>query len=58
MKSGKAGGLTGVVGSMLKAARSWGVKRMAEICNLVVKEGRIPVDWEPSTLIPLYKGER
>jgi len=44
MKSGKAGGLTGVVGSMLKAARSWGVKRMAEICYLAVKEGRIPVN--------------
>jgi len=57
MKSRKAGGPTGVVGDMLKAAGSWGVKRMTEICNLVVKEGRIPVDWELSTLVPLYKGK-
>ncbi len=40
LKSRKAGGPTGVVGDMLKAAGNWGVKRMTEICNLVVKEGR------------------
>ncbi len=57
MKSRKVGGPTGVVGDMLKAAGSWGVKRMTEICNLVVKEGCIPVDWELSTLVPLYKGK-
>ena len=57
IKSRKAGGPTGLVGDMLKAAGSWGVKRMTEVCNLVVKEGCIPVDWELSTLVPLYKGK-
>ncbi len=57
MKSRKAGGPTGVVRDMLKAAGNWGVERMTKICNLVVKEGRIPVDWEMSTLVPLYKGK-
>ncbi len=57
MKSRKARGPTGVVGDMLKAAGNWGVKRMTKICNLAVKEGRIPVDWEQSTLVPLYKGK-
>ena len=55
MKSRKAGGPTRVVGDMLKAAGSWGVKRMTKICNLVVKECRISVDSELSTLVPLYK---
>ena len=57
MKDGKAAGPTGLVGDMLKAAGSWGVKRITEICNLVLKEGCIPKDWELSTLIPLYKGK-
>uniref|UniRef100_UPI00358F3F93 zinc finger protein 410-like isoform X2 n=1 Tax=Myxine glutinosa TaxID=7769 RepID=UPI00358F3F93 len=30
---------------------------MTEICTLVVKEGHIPVDWELSTIVPLYKGK-
>ena len=30
---------------ILKAAGSCGVKKMTEICNQVVKEDRIPVDW-------------
>ena len=57
MKSRKAGGPTGIMGDMLKAAGSWGIKRMTEICNLVLKEGCIPVDWELSILVPLYKGK-
>ena len=33
-----------------------GVKKMMEICNMVVNEGKIPRDWELSTLILIYKG--
>jgi hypothetical protein len=57
IKSRKAGAPTGLVGDMLKAAGSRGVKRMTEVCNLVVNEGCIPIDWELSTLVPLYKGK-
>ena len=57
MKSGKAGGPTGLVSEMLNAAGQAGVKMMTEICNMVMSEGKIPRDWELSTLIPIYKGK-
>lgn len=57
MKSGKAGGPTELVGEMIRAAGQAGVKKMTEICNMVVNEGKIPRDWELSTLVPIYKGK-
>ena len=57
MKAGKAGGPSEVVGEMLKAAGRKGVRMMAELCNQVVREGKIPSEWELSTLIPIYKGK-
>ena len=49
MKTGKAGGPSEVVGEMLKAAGKKGIKRLTELCNQVVREGRIPREWEIST---------
>ena len=43
---------------MIHAAGQVGVKKMTEICNMVVNEENIPMDWELSTLVPIYKGER
>ena len=43
MKSGKASGLSGVVAEMLKAAGEVGIDWVTEICNVIVKEGKIPV---------------
>ena len=57
MKAGKAGGPSEVVGEMLKAAGRKGVRMMTELCNQVVREGKIPSEWELSTLIPIYKGK-
>ena len=44
MKSNKASGLTGVVADMIKAAGDFGLVRLQELFNLVLKEGRIPKD--------------
>ena len=57
MKAGKAGGLSEVMGEMLKAVGKKGIKRLTELCNQVVREGAIPREWELSTLIPIFKGK-
>ena len=56
MKSGKAGGPTELVGEIIRAAGKVGVKKMTEICNMVVEEEQIPKDWELSTFY-LYTRE-
>src|SRR5271163_4831826 len=59
MKSGngKASGPSGVVAEMMKGSRKPGVKRMTDICNQVVREGRIPDDWKRSWMVNVYKGK-
>ena len=57
MKSRRAGGPTELVGEIIRAANQVGVKKMTEICNMVVDERKIPKDWELSTLLPIYKGK-
>src|SRR6476469_6413690 len=51
MKEEKAAGPTGVVAEMFKAMGEDGVRRMTELCNEVVREGRI------SWMLSKYKGK-
>ena len=46
MESRKVGGPMGLVVDMLKAATSYGVKVITEICYLVLKVGRISALWD------------
>ena len=55
MKKWKAGGPTGVVAEMIHAAGRVGVVWMTEICNKIIRDGKIPKDWQLSTLVPIYK---
>ena len=48
MKQGKSGGSSGVVSEMLEAAGETGALRMTDVCNAVVKDGKIPEDWSRS----------
>ena len=57
MKLGKAGGPSGVVADMLKAAGDEGTRWMTELCNAVVRDGKIPKDWSRSWLVNVYKGK-
>ena len=57
MKVGKAGGPSGVVSEMLKAAGEDGVEWVTDLCNAVVREGKIPEDWKKSWLVTVYKGK-
>ena len=57
MKLGKAGGPSGVVADMLKAAGDDGTRWMTELCNAVVRDGKIPKDWSRSWLVNVHKGK-
>ena len=57
MKQGKSGGPTGVVSEMLKDAGETGTLWMTDVCNAVVKDGKIPEDWSRSWMANVYKGK-
>ena len=57
MKLGKAAGPSGVVADILKAAGKDGTRWMTELCNAVVRDGKIPEDWSRSWLVNVYKGK-
>ena len=48
MKQGKSAGPMGVAAEMLKAAGETGTLSMTDVCNAVVKDGKIPEDWSRS----------
>ena len=39
---------------MLKAAGDEGTRWMTELCNAVVRDGKIPKDWSRSWLVNVY----
>ena len=55
MKPGKAAGPSGVVSEMLKASDELGVEWMTDLCNVIVRDGKIPDDWKNSLLVPVFK---
>jgi hypothetical protein len=57
MKNNKASGPTGVVADMVKAGGDAGAKWVTDVCNQVVKEGKIPEDWSRSWMMNVYKGK-
>ena len=48
MKNNKAAGPSGVVADMLKAAGDVGYEWVQDVCNAVIKEGKVPEDWNKS----------
>ena len=57
MKFGKAAGPSGIVAEMLKSAGDTGVAIMRNLVESIIREGRIPTDWEESHIVSLYKGK-
>ena len=57
IKSGKAAGPSGIVIEMLKAAGLSGIEFLRELTISIVRNGRIPQDWELSYILNLYKGK-
>ena len=46
-----------VVSEMLKAAGETGTMWMTDVCNAVVRDGKIPEDWSRSWMVNVYKGK-
>ena len=53
----KASGTSGVVAELMKASGNLGDQWLTDLGNTILREGKIPVDWTLSYLIPIYKGK-
>ena len=45
------------MGDMLKVSGTEGAEWVTDVCNAVVRDGRIPNDWKKSWMVPVYKGK-
>ena len=57
MASGKAAGPSGIVAEMLKPLGETGVAEVRDLIEDIISEGYIPVDWQESYIVNLYKGK-
>ncbi len=57
MKCGKAAGPSGVTAEMLKASGDIGIDLVTNLINTIVRQGKVPIDWELSYIINCYKGK-
>ena len=57
MKSGKAAGPSGIVVEMIRAAGDTGASMICDLVSSIVRDGKIPSDWEQSFIVSLYKGK-
>ena len=55
MKAGKAPGPSGIVVEMIRAAGDMGASMIAVA---IIRDGKVPSDWEQSFVVCLYKGKR
>ena len=57
MKSGKAAGPSGIVVEMFKAAGDTGATMIRDLATAIIRDGKVPTDWEESFIVCLYKGK-
>ena len=57
MKSGKAAGPSGIVVEMIKAAGDTGAIMIQDLATAIIRDGKVPTDWEESFIVCLYKGK-
>ena len=55
IKSGKASGVCGIQGELLKAGGEVTVKWLQEIYSMVWRTGVVPRDWRRAVIIPIHK---
>jgi len=53
---GKAAGVDGIYGEMLKYGGDWMVASLWKLYNIVFSSGRIPRDWGRGLIVPVPKG--
>lgn len=57
MKIGKAAGPSGIVAEVIIAAGDAGATIIRDLAVSVIRDGKVPADWEPSSIVCLYKGK-
>ena len=55
MKSGKATGPPGIVLEMIKAAGDTGATMIHDLATVIIRDGKVPTDWEQNFIVCLYK---
>ena len=56
MKAGKAAGPSGIVVKMIRAAGDMGASMISDLAAAIIRDGKVPSDWEQSFNVCLYKG--
>ena len=57
MKAGKAPGPSGKVMEMIQTAGDMGASIIRDLTTAIIRDGKVPYDWEQSFIICLYKGK-
>ena len=57
MKFGKAAGPSVIVVEMTRAAVDTGVTMIRGLPIAIIRDGKVPADWEQSFIVCLYKGK-
>ena len=57
MKFGKAAGPSGIVVEINRAAVDSGVTMIRGLAIAIIRDGKVPADWEQSFIVCLYKGK-
>ena len=57
MKSGKAAGPSGIVVEMVKAAGDTAASMILDLIDAIIRDGKVPSNWEQSFIVCLYKGK-
>ena len=57
MKAGKAPGPSGIVEEMIRAAGDMGGSMIHDLAAVIIRDGKIPSNWEQSFIVCLYKGK-
>ena len=55
MKAGKAPGPSGIVSEMIRAAGDMGASMIRDLAAAIIRDGKVPSDWEQSFIVCLYK---
>ena len=57
MKAGKAPDPSGIVVEMIRAAGDMGASMISDFTIAIIRDGKVPSDWEQSFIVCLYKGK-
>ena len=57
MKAGKAPCPSGIVVEMIRAAGDMGASMIRDLAAAIIRDGKVPSDWEQSFIVCLYKGK-